>query len=51
VPVYKLKEIRNGGFNFYENDLVKAGGASSQQEATMETAPQQQQHSDLLPAA
>jgi hypothetical protein len=25
VPVYKLKEVRAGGFNFYENDLVKAG--------------------------
>ena len=47
VPVYKLKEIRDGGFNFYENDLVKAG---SQQQPSDLSPPHSPASSALLPS-
>ena len=47
VPVYKLKEIRDGGFNFYENDLVKAG---SQQQPSDLSPPHSPSSSALLPS-
>ena len=35
VPVYRLKEIKDGGFNFYQNELVKVSSTQGNAEGTV----------------
>ena len=46
VPVYKLKEIRDGGFNFYENELVRASSTQSTEAIVSPSSAAQEQSKD-----
>ena len=35
MPVYRLKEIKDGGFNFYQNELVKVSSTQGNAEGTV----------------
>jgi len=43
IPVYRLAQVKDGGYVFYENELVKAGGRdeAGENETADSLAPQQ----------